>query len=182
MDISWTYYLWVMLLLVLNFAAWCTSLLMIPGNWIMVVVTALFAWGFSAEDGLGIRWATVGVITALAAVGELIELSGGPVGAFKSGASRRAAILAVVGGFAGATVGAVILLPIFFFGPILGALVGGGVGAFLGGAFGQSWKGGTAQQPFEVGRAAMIGHVLAMVAKLLIGAVIFVIVTYDALF
>ncbi len=182
MEWGWTYYLCAFLLLLVNSAAWCTSLFMIPGNWIVVGATVLFAWLFPSDDGRGIRWTTVGVIATLALIGELIEMSGGPAAAFKKGSSRRAAILAVVGGFAGATIGAVVLLPVFFFGPILGALLGGGVGAFVGGAFGQSWKGGTSRETLEVGRAAMVGHVLAMVGKLLIGAVMLVIVTFDSFF
>src|SRR6516225_5260304 len=95
------YYLVAIALIVLSCLAWLSTLLTLPGNWIVVGLAALFAWWFPAEAGRGIAWTTVGVAAALAAVGELIEFVAGAAGAAKHGASRRAVALSLVGAMAG---------------------------------------------------------------------------------
>ncbi|MFH1743438.1 MAG: DUF456 domain-containing protein [bacterium] len=175
-------YLWAFLLFIVNAAAWLTCIVMLPGNWIMVAFTALFAFLLPEEGGRGVSLTVLGVAAGLAALGEVIELTSGAAGALRQGASRRAAVLAVIGALTGAIAGALLMFPILFIGPILGAIVGGSVGAFLGAYLGESWKGKERPESLSVGGAAMWGQLLGMCGKLTVGAIILVIVTIDSFF
>src|SRR5882672_3908446 len=113
------YYFAAVCLAILCCLAWLSTLLTLPGNWLVVGLAALFAWWFPAEAGRGIAWQTVGIAAALAAVGEAIEFAAGAAGAAKHGASRRAVALSLVGAMAGSLVGLAVGLPIPIFGPLI---------------------------------------------------------------
>src|SRR3990170_5292147 len=101
-DPAWVYYPSAVLLILICVAAWLTTLVTLPGNWIVVALAAGFAWLFPQEvDGYGIAWTTVGVAAGLALVGEVIEFAAGAAGAAKQGASRRAVALSLVGALVG---------------------------------------------------------------------------------
>lgn len=182
MNYEWTYYIWAVLLLIANVIAWAASLMTLPGNWIIVALTALFAYLLPEQDGRGISWTVVCVALGLAALGEMIEFSAGAATAVKHGSSRRAAALAVVGAITGGMTGAILLFPVFVIGPIVGAVGGGSLGAFTGAYLGEMWKGKEREESLTVGRAAMVGHVLGMGAKLVVGAILLVVVTVDSFF
>ncbi len=177
MTYDWLYYIWATLLLLLNAAAWSSSLLTLPGNWIMVVLTALFAYLIPVQDGRGISWTIVLVALCLAVIGELIEVSAGAATAVKHGSSRRAAFLAIAGAVVGGVTGAILLLPVFLFGAIVGAVGGGSLGAFSGAYLGEMWKGKERGESIAIGKAAMFGHVFGMFGKLVVGAILLVVVT-----
>ena len=174
------YYVWVVVLLLANGAAWVTTFLTLPGNWMIVGFTALFVLLVPEADNPGVGWTTVGVVAALAALGELIEFAAGAAGAAKQGASRRAMILSLAGTVIGSLCGAVIGVPVPLIGSILGALGGGALGAFLGAYLGETWKGKRQDESLSVGKGALVGRLLGTVGKLAIGAVMFVIVAADA--
>ena len=182
MDSELVYYLWAVLLIVACAAAWISMLFTLPGSWVIVAVTALFAFLLPSENGHGIGWLTVAIIAALAAAGELIEFAAGAAKAAKQGASRRAMLLAIFGTIAGSLCGAFAGIPIPIAGPIIGAVGGGAAGAFVGAYAGETWKGKSSQESLEVGKAALIGRLLGTLGKLLFGAIMFVIVAIDALF
>jgi uncharacterized protein len=176
------YFLWFTLLVVAMIAAWFTTLFAFPGNWLIVALSAVFAFFYPGTHGRGVEWITVGLAVLLAAAGEVIELFAGAAGAKKAGASRRSMVLAIFGTMIGSITGAAVGVPIPVVGPIIGALGGGALGAFGGAFVGEAWKGRDASQSFEVGKGALVGRVLGTAGKLAAGAAIIVIVTVDGLF
>src|SRR5580704_6164694 len=175
------YYLWVLLLFVGMTAAWFSTFFALPGNWLIVGFAAIFAVFYPADGGKGIHWMTVGVAVVLAVAGEAVELLTGAVAAKRAGGSRRSVVLALVGTMIGSVVGAVVGVPVPVVGPVIGALGGGAVGAFLGAVAGETSRGRTTSESLAVGKGALIGRLLGTVGKLLLGIVMVVIITIDAI-
>ena len=178
------YYAWALLLLLVNLGAWCLNLLTMPGNWTIVVATALFAWLVpSSADTPHVSWAVVGLLVVLAIVGEVCEFAASAAGAAKQGASRRAIALSVVGAMAGSMIGiaAGVLIPIPIIGSLIGAVSGGALGAFGGAYLGEHWKGSPADQRQSVAEGAFVGRFLGTFAKLAVGAIMVVVATLDSI-
>jgi uncharacterized protein len=171
----------VLVLLAAMAGAWFANVFALPGNWLMVGLAALFASIFPASAGRGLHWTTVGVGVALALIGEVVELAAGAAGAKRSGASRRAMLLALVGTMVGSVLGALVTVPILIVGPILGAVGGGALGAFAGAYVGETALGRSTEQSLAAGKGALIGRLLGTAGKLLIGVVLFVVIAVDAL-
>jgi hypothetical protein len=182
LDPAWVYYPSALLLIVLCIAAWLTSLLTLPGNWIVVALAAGFAWLFPHEAGRGISWTVVGIGLALAVVGEAIEFAASAAGAAKQGASRRAVLLSLVGAMAGSIVGVMIGAPVPVLGSFVMALLGGAAGAFAGAYLGETWKGRAEHERFAAGQGAFTGKIWGTLGKLACGAVIVAIVAVDVFF
>jgi len=115
-------YLWLTALILLN-AVWLVLVAFaLPGNWLIVITTALFAWWRADDDIFSIY--TLLAIAALAVAGELVEFLGAMGGAKKAG----------VGSCSGAAIGACVpelsagrrLRDFFRLG------IGAGLGRFLG--------------------------------------------------
>lgn len=174
-------YVWIVLLTLANVTSWLTNLLTLPGNWLIVLWCALYAWLLPEGDGTGIGWTGIGILIGLAVLGEIIEFAAGAAAAGSRGASRRGMALAIAGTVAGSLAGAFLTLPIPLLGPILGALGGGALGAFGGAWLGEMWKGRTASEGVHIGTGALIGRLLGTTGKLLVGAVMLVVATVDAL-
>lgn len=174
------YYVWAILLLLANATAWLSNSLSVPGNWVVVVFTAIFAAAFPAEMGIG--WPTVAVLFGLAVLGEAIEFVAGAAWAGKQGGSRRGMLLAILGTMAGSIGGAFVSLPIPLVGPVLGALGGGALGAFAGAWLGEFWKGRPWREGYEISKSAMIGRLFGTAGKLIIGALMVTIAAVDAFF
>jgi len=181
---AWAYYLWAMLLVFASGISWLSTLITLPGNWFIAGFAALFAWLIPTSEGGGVSWKTVTVLCGLAVLGEVIEFGASAAGAAKQGASKRGIALsmvgAIVGSVLGLTAGAPIPLPIVA--PFVMALMGGAAGAFFGAYIGESWKGRPEEQRVAVGRGAFTGRIWGTVAKLAVGAVMLVILTWDAFF
>jgi len=180
---TWSSGVWILglvLLCVVNLVSWSANLVSMPGNWLIVVVTAIYAYFFpeSASSGVGIYG--IGILVLLAILGEVLEFVAGAAIAGKQGASRRAMALAVVGTMAGSVLGAVFTLPIPILGPILGAVFGGAAGAFAGAWLGELWKGKSLDHGMRVGTGAMVGRLLGTSGKLLVGATMVVVAAVDA--
>ena len=121
-------YIWLTGLLVLN-AFWLGLVFFaLPGNWLIIISTALFAW-WRWEDGIFSIYTLI-AITVLAIIGEIIEFFAGMGGAKKAGAGWFGAIAAIFGAIAGAVVGTV-FIPIPVLGTLLGACLGAGSGTML---------------------------------------------------
>ncbi|MBN00983.1 MAG: hypothetical protein CMJ77_17850 [Planctomycetaceae bacterium] len=180
MDSAWIYYLFAVLLLLANASSWCLTLLTLPGNWMIVVFTAVFAWFFPIEVGPGISWVTVAILAGLAVLGEIFEAVTGAAGAAKQGGSRRSMFLAVIGAVLGSLGGAIIGVPVPIIGSAVAAIFGGAIGAFAGAILGEQWKGRSWEKRMEVGRAAFFGRIFGTVGKLAIGAIMVVIATVDS--
>jgi uncharacterized protein YqgC (DUF456 family) len=175
------YYLCAALLIAAMAAAWFANVFALPGNWLIVGLAALFAFVFPASAGLGLHWYTIGVAVGLALVGEIVELAAGAAGAQRSGASRRAMLLALVGTMLGSVAGAFVSIPIPIVGPIVGAVGGGALGAFAGAYIGETALGRSNEQSFAAGKGALIGRLLGTAGKLVIGVVLIVVIAVDAL-
>ena len=96
-----------------------------PGTWVMVAAAALFAALADLAPG-GSEWIALIIVTALAGLGELIELGVRIVGGKVAKVSNGAIIAAIVGGIIGAIVG----VPVFLIGSLIGLLLGVFLGAF----------------------------------------------------
>src|SRR4051794_12375921 len=122
---AWLYYLWALLLVVACGVAWLTTLVAIPGNWLIASLAALFAWLLPSSETGGIRWMTVFVLFGLALIGEVLEFAASAAGAAKQGASKRGVALSMVGAVVGSILGITVSLPILIIGPFVMALLGG---------------------------------------------------------
>jgi uncharacterized protein len=177
---DWTYYLWAFLLVVGCCVAWLTSLVTLPGNWLIVGFAALFAWLMPSDPQHGLTWTSVAVLLGLAVVGEVIEFGAGAAGAAKHGASKRGVALSMVGAIVGSILGLMVGTPIPVIGSFVMALVGGAAGAFGGAYLGESWKGRPEEQRVAVGRGAFAGRIWGTVGKLAVGAIMLAILAWDA--
>ena len=120
-------YLWSILLILLNTVWLGMVLFALPGNWLIVISTCLFAW-WRADDGVFSIYTLI-AIAILALAGELVEFFSGMGGAKKAGAGWRGSLGAIIGAITGAVL-ATFLLPIPLLGTLLGACVGAGLGAW----------------------------------------------------
>jgi uncharacterized protein YqgC (DUF456 family) len=179
-DPVWIYYPSAVLLVVLCMGVWLLTLLTLPGNWIVVGLAAVFAWLFPVAAGRGISWGTVAVLAGVAVLGELIEFGAGAAGAAKKGASRRAVALSIIGAAVGSIVGLAVGTPIPVFGWFVLAVLGGAAGAFVGAYLGETWKGTSGDQRIAVGQGAFVGRLWGTVGKLAAGAIMLAIVIWDA--
>ncbi|MCY2968987.1 MAG: DUF456 domain-containing protein [Planctomycetota bacterium] len=175
------YYTIATLFTVGNLVGFVGTIFALPGNWLIVLLTALFTLFVHTESGGGVSWLACGAVIALAALGEILEFAVGAAGAAKQGASRRAMALATVGAMVGSMAGSAggsVIVPVL--GTILGAIFGGAAGAFLGAIGGEYWRGSDHQKGFAVGTAAFVGRLLGTGAKLIVAASMVVIATIDA--
>jgi len=180
------YYALAAMLTMCNLLGLAANLVGLPGNWLIVSLTALFAALVHGPHGEGISWwPTFTLIAGMALAGELFELAAGAAGAARQGASRRAMALAMVGGLLGSLLGAAtfsVAIPIPLVGTIVGAVVGGSAGTFAGAWCGEYWKGAVGSRCTAVGAAATVGPLVGMVAKLALGAAMVVVTTLAAFF
>ena len=166
----WVYWLGGVVFLLANVACWGATFFTLPGNWGIVLLAGLCAFLLpEQENGLGMNWWAVGVLVALAGVGELLELIAGAAGAAKHGASRRALLLSMFGAMMGSMGGAFVGVPVPFVGPIIAALAGGAIGAFAGAYLGETWKGRENHERLSIGQAALVGRLLGTFGKLVAG-------------
>lgn len=175
------YYAWAIAAVLAAGGAWLLNSFLLPGNWIVVALAAAFAWLMPEHGEQTVRWWVVGVLLLLALLGEIVEFAAGAAGAARRGGSRRAAVLALLGAIVGSIAGALVLAPLPFLGPLIGAVGGGAVGAFCGAWLGETWKGKSSAETFDVSRAALTGRLLGTVGKLALGAVMVVVFALDAL-
>ncbi len=175
------YYLWAVLLVLSNFAGWTLNLFALPGNWLVVLFTAIFVGFVPRTEEHGIGWWTVLIIAGVALLGEVIEFAAGAAGAAKKGGSRRGMVLAIVGTMIGSLFGAALFSPVVpVIGTVVGAVGGGGLGAFAGAYLGETWKGRAAEDRMEISRGALVGRLLGTVGKLAVGIVMVITVAVDA--
>lgn len=142
----------------------------LPGTWIFLASAILLKL---TDAGLALAWWPIWVGLALALVAEGIEFLAASGYAKRYGGSTRAGWGALIGGIAGAIVG----FPI----PLLGPLVGALVGTFLGALVAEVSVRGADVAAGRVAWGALIGRLVATVAKVSIGVVIAVLVLVSAL-
>ena len=159
------------ILILANAACVAANIFMLPGNWLMVGTLCVFLLATGSTTGPD--WTTLLIVLGLAIVGEIVETLAGTANASRKGASRRAMILSLVMSIVCSIMGA-FLVPLPIIGSAAGAIAGAAAGAFSGAWIGESWKGTSPTQRTEIGKAAMNGRMLGMLAKLAVGAAIFV--------
>jgi uncharacterized protein YqgC (DUF456 family) len=172
-------YLWATLLVLINLVWLATVVAGLPGNWLIVVSTALVAWWHWGDPDTGeagmFSIATLITIVALAAVAEIAELVTGVVGSKKAGGTRWGAVGALLGGLIGAIVGTFVI-PI----PLLGSLIGACGGACLGAWGLELASGRKMRESARAGVGAGIGTFAGRVIKLATGIMIWLIVAVAA--
>jgi uncharacterized protein len=169
-------FLYAILLILVLLAAWALTLLGMPGNWLMVLATTVYAYFMPAESAASIGWNVVVVLIILAALGEIIEFLAGSMGAAKAGGSKRGAALALLGSMIGGIVGIFIAMPIPVVGPIFAALFFAAAGAMTGAIIGEIWAGRHLDESWHIGKAAFVGRLAGTLGKMLIGAVMLALV------
>ncbi len=166
-------YLWSTILILLNTFWLALVPFALPGNWLIVITTALFAW-WHAEDEMFSSYTLV-AITAFAFLGEVVEFFGGVVGAKKAGAHLLGSLGAIIGAVGGAVLGT-FLIPI----PLLGTLLGSCAGAAIGACVFEAFKGRRMEYTFRLGFGAGLGRFLGTTTKIVLGLLIWFIVTVAA--
>jgi uncharacterized protein YqgC (DUF456 family) len=158
-------YLWIILLILLNVVWLVLVIFGLPGNWLIVISTCLFAW-WRWEDGVFSIYTLI-VIVLLAILGELFEFLGSMHGAKRAGASWRGSVAALAGAIAGAILGT-FFIPILFLGTVLGACIGAGFGAW---AIEVS-RGRKIEESFRYAVGAGLGEFFGITSKLVVGIII----------
>jgi uncharacterized protein YqgC (DUF456 family) len=164
-------YLWSTMLILLNTFWLLLVLFALPGNWLIVITTALFAW-WRAEDKVFSPYILI-AITLLALLGELVEFFGGVMGAKKAGARFLSSLGAIIGAVIGAIIGTFIF-------PILGTLLGSCAGAGIGVCVFEMAGGRRIEDTVNLGIGAGLGHFFGTTAKMALGILIWLIVAVAA--
>jgi len=167
---------WAVLLLLVLLVGWTVALLGMPGNWMNVAATAVYAYFVPADGATSIAWPVVAIVLALAILGEVVETAAASLGTSRAGGSRRGAVLALIGSMIGAVGGVIVGLPIPIVGPVVAALVFSGLGALAGAMIGEKWKGRQLGESWQIGKAAFWSRLFGAMGKLTIGSVIVAVV------
>ncbi len=144
-------------LLILTAAGVFLAALQMPGVWIVLASAAGYDWHYSWTR-IGIKWLIALLVVAIAA--EAFDFLSGLVAAKKAGASRRAAVGSLLGGFLG-MIFISVAVPI----PGLGAVIGGLIGCFLGALVAELSLKKDFATGTRVGIFATAGKVVGLVAK-----------------
>ncbi|MGE3181975.1 MAG: DUF456 family protein [Phycisphaerae bacterium] len=166
--------IWAILLLVVNLFWVGLLVLGLPGTWLILLTCAVAEWFVTGEGALFTKQ-TLLLLAALAVIGELIEFGAGVVGAKKFGGSRKGAIGALVGSIVGG-LAFTFFIPI----PIIGTLIGACLGAAAGSIFMELRGGRTMDEAMRSGVGAGIGRFSGTVAKIAVGAVMWLIAAVAA--
>jgi uncharacterized protein YqgC (DUF456 family) len=166
-------YLLLTLLILLNVVWLVVVIFGLPGNWLIVISTCLFAW-WRWEDGVFSIYTLIAIVV-LAVLGELFEFLGGMHGAKRAGASWQGSIAAIAGAITGAIIGT-FLIPILLFGTVLGACIGAGLA---------TWslelsRGRKMDESVRCAVSAGLGELLGITAKVTVGIIICIIVAIAA--
>ncbi len=166
-------YVELSILVLLNLLWLMLVLFGLPGNWLMVLSTSLFAW-WTWDQRLFSGWTLIAV-AVLAALGELIEFLGGLVGARKAGASWRASLAGILGALIGALVGT-IMFPVPVVGTIVGACLGVGLAVWLV----ETSRGAHPELSFRRAVGAGMGELIGILSKFAVGVVIWLTIAIAA--
>ncbi len=160
----------------------CVGVVMIglPGTWMMLALAVLIevadALYLPAERATTFGWWLLGICAVLAALGEVLEFIAGALGAKKAGSSRRGMVGALIGGAVGAVLG--IGVPPPPFGSIVCATLGTFVGAIIGEL--QDERVGV-RESLRPAAGATVGKILGTLSKLPIAMLVWAVLTVAAL-
>lgn len=131
----------------------------LPGNWIALVLSLVWAW---AWPEVTYSAGFVALLVGVCLIGEAIEFAAQYYGAKRYGATGRGNLGGMIGAIIGALLGA-------GFGFGLGALPGAMLGAFLGCYLFETRHGRTAAEAKVAAWGAMWGRFFGLAAKLGVG-------------
>ncbi len=163
--------LWAILFIVAILIAWCTNLVGLPGNWLMLAIAVVYWILKPVGEAASLSVTALVIMGAMAGVGELLELSMSSARVAKAGGAKSAGY-AIVGSIIGGIFGLGVGIPVPVFGSIVGSLLFGSLGAMAGAVYGEISSGETFSQAFRIGQAAFVGRALGTLAKLLLGLLI----------
>jgi uncharacterized protein YqgC (DUF456 family) len=163
--------LWATLYFVILWIAWFTSILGLPGNWLMLAVSVIYWLAMSADSRAAIGTPLLIGLGVLALVGELAELAAGSAGVSKAGGTRRSALYAIFVG-----------VPIPVIGSVVGSLLFGSIGAMAGAMLGEHSAGRHWRDSLQVGKAAFWGRALGTAAKMAVGLVMIFVAVFGLIF
>ena len=168
------FYVLLVLFVLALLVCWLSNLFGLPGNWIIVVLTAIWCYFTQSYEPWHFGIWLVVLFIALAGVGELIEFGASVLGTRKVGGSRRAATCSVIGSIIGGIAGGFIGLPfpIPFVGMIIGSVFFACLGALIGATIGEKWQGSEMDKSLKVGGAAAAGRFVGTMSKIAMGAAI----------
>lgn len=166
-------YLWSTILVLLNTVCLVLVVFGLPGNWLIVIATCVFAW-LQWDDGVFSIYTLITII-ALATLGELLEFLAGLAGAKKSGASWPGSIIALFGAVTGALLGT-FLIPFPFLGTLLGACLGAGLCVWAL----EFSRGKKMKRSVRYAVGAGLGEFLGITTKFALGILIWLIVAVAA--
>jgi len=132
-----------------------TIWLNLPGSFLMLIF--IFIWAWLGEFVL-ISFTELMVILGILILLEIMEFTLSGLAAKYTGAEKRSAFLAIVGGI----LGTIILGSLFF---IVGALVGLLMGSYLGAYWGEQQAGKSSAEAKKAALGALIGSVAGKVLK-----------------
>ncbi len=163
-------YVWLSIFIVLVLLFWLLNLIGIPGNWMIVAISLL--WALVGPTDYRFSWIVIVVLLVLALIGEAIEFGASVFGTKKLGGSGRGAILSVVGSIIGGILGAIfgIPVPIPLVGMLVGSLLFAAAGAWIGATIGEKWVGKPMKESVQIGGAAFAGRLLGTLGKLVVGS------------
>ncbi|TWT73414.1 DUF456 domain-containing protein [Allorhodopirellula solitaria] len=170
------------LLIFMCVGAWLLNLVALPGNWLAVLVLAVYAWLGPESGRTEIGLVPLGLAFSVAVIGELVEFAAGAVGASRAGASRRSTLMAIAGSMVGAVIGGIIGLPVPVLGPVLAALLFGGLGATAGAMLAEWYDGKPWRENWRIGHAAFWGRTTGTAGKMVAGLLILLICLIAVLF
>lgn len=137
----------------------------IPGTFIILGAAFLYAL---ATKFVSITWTTLLVLLAAALIAEAIEAGAVMIGAKKYGSGKAGIAAALLGGIAGALLGAP-----FFFG--LGALLGALAGAFTGAVTAEIISGSPFDRALQAGWGTLLGRLAGTLTKITVASAMAVI-------
>lgn len=168
------------LLLLVNAVGVLAVLFQLPGTWLILAATGGAAWLLRDSQTFG--WWTLGILLALAILGEIVETASGAIGSRSTGGSRSAAWLSIPFAIVGATLGASLAgslsLAIVWIAPVwlVIVLAGGALGAAGGAILGDRLSGRSWEDSRRAGLGAAVGRLGGTVGKLAVAAVMWLVV------
>jgi len=160
-------------LTIVNILWLASTLITLPGNWLMVATACLAAW-WQRDAGMFSPWTLVAA-GGLAAAGEVVEFLASAVGVRRAGGTRWGGVGSLVGAVIGLAIGTIVV-PV----PVLGSLLGASGGAIAGTLLLELAAGRRVKHAFKPSLAAGAGRLAGTLLKFAIGVVIWLVIAVAA--
>lgn len=173
---------WIGLFLIVAVLCWLVNFGGLPGNWILVGVAGVYTWMGPADPPYDMSWMAFAILVGFALLGEILEFVAGLLGASQAGASRRGAMMSLVGSIAGGILGLMVGLPIPVIGSLAAAVLFASLGALGGGLLGELWIGRTWDEGMRVGHGAFWGRLCGTLGKVLCSTLMLITAVFTVFF